>query len=173
MLRRCQDHHIVMIIRYIEHANPAGPLTERSSLILSQTAVYALRAALCLASNEASGPVRVDDIAERLDVPRNYLSKILHVLARAGVMTSSRGPGGGFKLAKPARDLSLAEVVTHFDQLVDEPTCLLGRPECSDRDPCAAHEQWKSVSRSVNAFFRETSIADLSRSGVPITPGTR
>lgn len=132
-------------------------------MILSQTAVYALRASLCLASLEASGPVRVDDIAERLNVPRNYLSKILHTLARAGVLKSSRGPGGGFQLARAAAELPLHDIVEHFDQLSGEPTCLLGRPECSDRDPCSAHDRWRSVSEAVDAFFRETTVADLSR----------
>ena len=132
-------------------------------MILSQTALYALRATLCLATHEPSVPVRVEDIAEQLDVPRNYLSKILHVLARAGVLASSRGPGGGFQLAQPAADLTLAEVVEHFDQISDGPSCLLGRPECSDQNPCAAHDRWRSVSSAVNDFFRQTSIADLSR----------
>lgn len=105
----------------------------------------------------------MDDIAERLEVPRNYLSKILHVLARAGVLTSSRGPGGGFQLSKPASELTLAEVVERFDQLPADSGCLLGRPECSDRDPCPAHDRWKGISIAVKDFFRETSIADLSR----------
>ena len=131
-------------------------------MILSQTALYALRATLCLAGQEPSEPVRVDDIAERLDVPRNYLSKILHALARAGVLSSSRGPGGGFRLARPAAELMLADVAELFDQVPDEPFCLLGRSECSDVTPCAAHEHWRSVSVAVSDFFRRTSIADLS-----------
>jgi len=136
-------------------------------VILSQTAVYALRATLCLASHDATGPVRVDDIAEQLGVPRNYLSKILHALARGGVLLSSRGPGGGFRLAKPAADLKLSEVVAHFDQVSEAPSCLLGRPECSDHDPCSAHERWRGVSAAVSGFFRQTSIADLSVTRAP------
>lgn len=130
-------------------------------MILSQTALYALRAVLCLAQAEQSEPVRVDDIATQLDVPRNYLSKILHALTRTGVLTSTRGPGGGFQLAKPASELTLAAVVEHFDQIPAEAQCLLGRAECSDANPCPAHEQWRRVSFSVNEFFRQTSIADL------------
>jgi Rrf2 family protein len=132
-------------------------------VILSQTAVYAIRATLCLAHQEQDVRMRVDDIAEQLDVPRNYLSKILHAMARSGILTSTRGPGGGFQLARPAPDLMLAEVIERFDQLPEESGCLLGRRECSDRDPCAAHEQWKGVSSAVKDFFRQTSIGDLSR----------
>jgi Rrf2 family protein len=115
----------------------------------------------------------VDDLAAQLSVPRNYLSKILHSLARAGVLVSSRGPHGGFELARPAQELSLAEVVGAFDELAEEPGCLLGRAACSDRDPCAAHQRWKSVAQSVNRFFSETSIGDLSRDGPSLfTPDT-
>ena len=105
----------------------------------------------------------MDDIAEQLDVPKNYLSKILHVLARNGVLTSHRGPGGGFQLARPAAEVMLSEVVEHFDQFPEQSGCLLGRPECTDQDPCAAHHRWKGISATVKTFFRQTSIADLSR----------
>lgn len=132
-------------------------------MILSQTAIYALKAALFLADHEPDSPIRVDDIAEELDVPRNYLSKILHSLARGGVLTSSRGPGGGFQLARPAADVMLSEVVERFGDQPEESGCLLGRDECSDLDPCAAHDRWKAVSAAVSSFFRETSVADLSR----------
>lgn len=139
-----------------------GPSAHASLVILSQTAVYALRATLCLAGIEPHARLRVDDIAERLDMPRNYLSKILHVLAREGVLDSTRGPHGGFALAKPARELTLAHIVEPFDQLPEEAPCLLGRPECTDADPCAAHAQWKGISNAIKDFFRRTSIADLS-----------
>jgi Rrf2 family protein len=133
-------------------------------MILSQTAVYALRAALCLAERGPAERMSVDEIAVELDVPRNYLSKVLHTLARDGVLSSSRGPGGGFALARSAHELTLEDVVQPFDGLPEGSACLLGRPQCTDKDPCAAHDQWKGVARAVQAFFGETSLADLSRS---------
>ena len=130
--------------------------------MVSQTAEYALRAVLHLAREAREAPVRVDDVAAALDVPRNYLSKILHVLARAGVLASTRGPHGGFQLAVPPEALSLADVVGEFDPLESRAGCLLGRDECSDAHPCAAHEQWKEVSRKVKTFFVETTVAELA-----------
>ena len=130
-------------------------------MVLSQTATYALRAILCLAEAEGSGPVRVDDIAEELDVPRNYLSKILSVLARADVLQSTRGPRGGFELARAPDELRLSEIVGHFDPPPEAAECLLGKDRCSDDDPCAAHEQWKDVSRSIRTFFDETTLTSL------------
>lgn len=134
--------------------------------MLSQTSEYALRAILHLHNVGGDGPVRVDDIAEALDVPRNYLSKILHVLARKGLLNSQRGPHGGFELATSAEELPLAEVVASFepDLLSAEERCLLGRGRCSDTDPCAAHDRWKDVAQRIRTFFRNTSVADLGRS---------
>jgi Rrf2 family iron-sulfur cluster assembly transcriptional regulator len=126
--------------------------------------MYAVRAALTLAEAPEDTLVTVDEISGRLDVPRNYLSKILHAMARGGVLTSTRGPGGGFRLARPASELTLSDIVRHFDDLPDSSGCLLGRERCSDDDPCAAHDRWKSVSASVRDFFNKTTLVDLSRS---------
>ncbi len=131
--------------------------------IVSQTAVYALKAVLFLAEGEPEASTRVDDIAKALNVPRNYLSKILHVLARAGTLSSTRGPHGGFRLRLDPSKLTLKRVVEPFDGAAGKAACLLGRKRCSDSEPCAAHARWKAVSDTVNAFFQETSVADLMR----------
>lgn len=134
--------------------------------MLSQTAEYALRTVLYLAARQEDGLFRVSEIAAELDVPQNYLSKTLHQLARAGVLHSSRGKHGGFRLAKPARELTLAEVVAPFNGPSGTRICLLGRAACSDSDPCPAHARWKSVSSEVSTFFRETKVSDLLESPV-------
>jgi Rrf2 family protein len=127
--------------------------------LLSNTAQYALRAMIYLSQNEGSGPIRVDEIAERLGVPRNYLSKILHTLVKRGILHSLRGPHGGFALARPAGDIALYHVVEPFDDIEARRTCLLGRQECSDIKPCIIHEHWKNTATHVAGFFRETSLA--------------
>lgn len=132
--------------------------------MLSRTAEYALRACLHLARHGGDGPVRADAVAETLDVPRNYLSKILHALGREGILDSTRGPRGGFELARPAEELTLARIVGHFDPayLDEEGRCILGKMRCSDRDPCAAHHRWKEVAVRMRAFFRDTTLSDLA-----------
>lgn len=134
-------------------------------MILSQTAIYALQATMYLAETGEGRPVRVDDIAEALDVPKNYLSKILSVLTRAGVLHSARGPSGGFRLAHVASELSLAEVIAPFDDITGSPTCFLGGGRCSDATPCAAHARWKGVSAAVRDFLDRTTLDDLTRDG--------
>lgn len=103
-------------------------------------------------------------MAETLDVPRNYLSKVLHRLAQAGLLTSTRGRAGGFKLNRAPDLVTLGEVMACLEPAdANEGRCLLGRAECSDEDPCTAHEQWCALRAQVDRFFEHTTLADLAR----------
>ena len=127
---------------------------------LTSTAQQAIQAVLCIAGSADEGPIRVDEIAAVTECPRNYLSKTLHLLTRAGVLRSERGPKGGFRLASPAERLTLARVIAPFEP-IGERRCLVGRPSCGDANPCAAHQRWKKVAGGVDDFFKNTTIADL------------
>ena len=131
-------------------------------MILSQTALYALRALVHLARHGEDGPVSVDVIAEELDLPRNYLSKILHTLGRAGLLESLRGPKGGFTLARDPAETTLADVVDYFDPPDHVSRCLLGPGECKDREPCSAHERWQELRATHRRFLEDISLLDLT-----------
>lgn len=135
--------------------------------MISQTGEYALRAVLYLAREGQGEPVPVEAIANALDLPRNYLSKTLHTLAKRGVLDSMRGPHGGYTLSKPADRVPLYEIVEPFDQLEERETCLLGRTRCDERSPCAAHRAWRDVTSHVVRFFRETTVHDLLGDDAP------
>ena len=128
--------------------------------MLSQTAEYALRTVLHIAST-SEGPAQAEAMARSLRIPRNYLSKILHRLAQAGVLVSSRGRNGGFILAQPPKRIPLSAVVGVFDRIEPRRECLLGQSVCSDARACAAHYKWREVSESLERFYNETTIADL------------
>ena len=129
--------------------------------MLTLTAEYALRAVLYIAHQDGAGRVRVDALADVLELPRNYLSKTLNQLSKQGVLDSHRGPSGGFRLAVPADELTLAHVVDAFDPHRGRRECLLGRSHCDDSRPCPAHERWKGLGERLARFFRETTVADL------------
>ena len=130
-------------------------------MIFSQTSSYAVRAMVHLADVGNGQPTRVDDIASELEVPRNYLSKILHALTRAGLLSSVRGPGGGFTLTQPPSTIRLVDVIRHFDARDSELTCLMGQKRCRADEPCAAHERWSVVKHQVTTFLSDTTISDL------------
>lgn len=131
--------------------------------VLSQTSEYALRAATLLAQRPGGTPVDVGVLADALQVPKNYLSKTLAQLSRIGVLTSVRGKRGGFRLAKPASEITLFDVVEPFERLGETRRCLLGQTVCSDRDACAAHDAWKAIGTRIVRFFRSTTLAELAR----------
>jgi Rrf2 family protein len=128
---------------------------------LSQTAEHALRAVLYLARQPNGARISAESIAEALAAPRNYLSKTLGALAKAGVITSARGPNGGFRLAVPAGELSLARVVRPFTESIGTAVCLAGDRECDGRNPCSTHEHWSAVQAELLAPMERTTIADL------------
>jgi len=141
---------------------------------LNGTSQYAIRAVLYVAGRDQPGPVRVDEIAAALHCPRNYLSKTLHALAHAGVLQSTRGPKGGFRLAEPAERLPLARVIAPFEPATAR-RCLVGRPDCGGAHPCLAHHRWEGVAGAVTDFFEQTTVADLlsGSSGGPAVPRSR
>lgn len=130
--------------------------------MLSQTAEHALRALLYLAQHSASGPVATEVVADAIGAPRNYLAKTLGVLARQGIVSSLRGPHGGFRLEVPAAELPVVRVLEAFDEAATgRGVCLLGGRACDDRRPCAAHARWKTVCQASLAPLRSTTLADL------------
>jgi Rrf2 family transcriptional regulator, iron-sulfur cluster assembly transcription factor len=130
--------------------------------MLSASATHALRAVAWLAAQDGERAMLGRDLARRVRVPADYLSKVLAILARAGVLTASRGVKGGYRLARPARRIRLAEVVLPFEGRRVRPGCLL-RPErpCRSAAPCSTHDAWSGVKQAYTTFLQETTVADI------------
>lgn len=133
--------------------------------MLSQTVEYALRATLHIA-RDYPHPMRVNDIADAIDAPRTYLAKILGELARAGVLDSTRGPAGGFRLVRDPAEVALSAVVTPLNGR-EERRCLLGHGKCGENPNCTAHLRWAPVAHELDAFFGKTTLADLLHTPTP------
>ncbi|MEE9562952.1 MAG: Rrf2 family transcriptional regulator [Thermoanaerobaculia bacterium] len=131
--------------------------------MLSTTAQYALRALGCLASRGDGVVVLGRELAEETGVPASYLSKVLLVLNRAGLVEATRGTGGGYRLAKPPEEIALIEIVGPIDDVGRLEECLMGLGECSEQDPCAMHDWWHRVRRDYLEMLRQTSLADVTR----------
>lgn len=127
--------------------------------MLSQTVEYALRASVYIAQQRPRS-VRGPEVAAAVNAPRNYLGKILGTLARAGYLESSRGPAGGFRLAKGSEMHPLSVVVSVFEA-AEPRRCLLGHGECGRSPSCPAHQRWQPIARATDEFFARTTLADL------------
>ena len=132
--------------------------------MLTRTGGYALHATLTIAEMGADGrAVRATEISEALSIPANYLAKILHALARAGVLVSERGRRGGFRLARGPSEIRLIDVIQSFDDMGRERQCILGKGACSDVDTCRAHHDWLAASAPAYRFFETRTLADLMK----------
>ena len=129
--------------------------------MLSVTGEYALRATIYLAQHEADWPIAAGRIAEQARIPAKYLSKILGDLVRAGVLTSARGLGGGFRMQHPAKKTRLSDVLAPFGP-IEHNRCPFGNQECREADPCLAHDQWKKVMETQERFLKRTSVFDVA-----------
>jgi Rrf2 family protein len=129
-------------------------------LPLSQTTGYAVRAMRCL--HEPGGrPVLVEDIAEYTGIPRSYLSKMVHKLARQGLLVARRGHHGGVVLARPSHEITLEELSVAIDGVAWQSRCLMGLLGCSDETPCALHDFWTETLQTILARLRSVTLLDL------------
>ena len=132
--------------------------------MLSATSKYALRALVHLARHHgAETAVLGRNLAEGAEIPSQYLSKIMLTLKRAGLVTTARGTGGGYRLARPTQAIPLADVLVLFEGETEGPECLLGvNAQCSETNPCTAHASWRDLRNSYTDFFLSTTVADVS-----------
>ncbi len=132
-------------------------------MLYSRPCEYAIRATTYLARQRDGELVPVSEIAraERITLP--FLSRILYDLARNGLLESRKGPGGGFRLARPARQIKLRDIVDAVDGLAGLERCATGLSVCSDEIPCPLHDSWKDLRRRIKAQLERVSLAQMAR----------
>jgi len=134
--------------------------------MFSTTCEYALRALVELARVPNGDAVLGRDLARSAQIPANYLSKILLTLRNAGILTTARGTGGGYRLRKTPTSIRLFDIVELFDGARAKPACLLGGKSCSDEDPCPAHDSWRDIRAAYIEFLESTTLAGVAQTGV-------
>jgi len=132
-------------------------------MIYSRSAEYAVRAFIHLGSLPQGEYALVKHIAADAGMPAPFLAHILQTLVRVGLLESSKGPGGGFRLRLPASDLPLARVVEAVDGPGRYLTCPAGMPECNDRVACGMHDSFQPVRSRIIEYLEGTSVAELAK----------
>lgn len=102
------------------------------------------------------------ELARVLNVSENHLAKVLQRLSRAGIVTSTRGPKGGFVLAKPAEEITFLQVMEAIDGPLSVPGCLIGQPKCNGQE-CVMGNLLHEIYEKSHAYFQQTTLADLAR----------
>lgn len=130
--------------------------------MISKTGLHAVLALTALAKLPEGTYEGAASIAEKIGAPANYLGKLLKAMTQEGLVISQKGLGGGFRLAKPARKICILDVVEPIEHVSRWTGCYLTQGNCSDKSPCAVHDQWQKVRRSYLRFLEDTTIADLA-----------
>ncbi|NLF30508.1 MAG: Rrf2 family transcriptional regulator [Planctomycetes bacterium] len=136
--------------------------------MISQTAEYALRAVTCLAAAEG-GPLTARQIATLTRVPAGYLAKVLQSLVRSGLVESTRGVHGGFRLARRPQEMSILDVVQAVDPLQRIRDCPLHLKAHRHR-LCALHRRLDDAMRHIEEILGAASISDLLDEAEPVRP---
>ncbi|QJQ94479.1 MULTISPECIES: Fe-S cluster assembly transcriptional regulator IscR [Halomonadaceae] len=121
---------------------------------------YAVTAMLDLALNAAEGPTSLADISRRQEISLSYLEQLFARLRRAQLVKSVRGPGGGYLLALPPAQISVARVIDAVNESVDATRCQ-GLSDCQHGDTCLTHHLWCELSGKIHGFLDGITLGDL------------
>jgi Rrf2 family iron-sulfur cluster assembly transcriptional regulator len=132
---------------------------------------FAVTAMIDLALRQHAGPVTLAGIAERQRISLSYLEQLFGKLRRNQLVASTRGPGGGYTLAKQLTAVSVADIIRAVDEPLDATNCG-GMANCrDDAQPCMTHELWTSLNKCMYEYLSSVSLDDLvrqQRSAVPV-----
>jgi Rrf2 family iron-sulfur cluster assembly transcriptional regulator len=137
--------------------------------MISNSSKYGIRALTYLASQpKSAGKIGIKQISQDLDLPTPFLAKILQTLAKQKVLSSSKGPHGGFSLLKDPKDITLLDVVRAIDTDEVLTNCVMQNRTCKcvdkDKAPCPVHENYAKVRSGLLKFFKSKTISSLVKS---------
>ena len=121
---------------------------------------------LDLALHHGGGPITLADIAQRQGISLSYLEQLFARLRKRHLVSSVRGPGGGYTLGRGANDIFVAQVISAVDENVDTTRCG-GAHNCQDNQQCLTHDLWQDLSNRIYDYLNQISLQDLmNRRGV-------
>jgi len=124
-----------------------------------------------LASFEPGQRVLARDVSAHEKIPGPFLGKIFQTLVRSGLLTSSKGPGGGFALARRPDEIALFDIYQAIDGTTYLDACAVGLARCSDDTPCPLHDRWKPIRERIRMYLQSTSLKDMAEATAKKRPG--
>lgn len=121
---------------------------------------YAVTAMLDLALNEDRSPISLADISKRQEISLSYLEQLFSKLRQNGLVASVRGPGGGYRLARDADQICVAEIIDAVNESIDATNCG-GAGDCQKGQVCLTHYLWCDLSEQIHQFLSGISLAGL------------
>jgi Rrf2 family iron-sulfur cluster assembly transcriptional regulator len=121
---------------------------------------FAVTAMADLALRNAQGPVTLASISERQKISLSYLEQLFGKLRRHNIVIAMRGPGGGYSLARPGAQISVADIIVAVDESVDSTRCG-GRADCLDDKQCMTHDLWAGLNETLNRYLAGVSLQQI------------
>ena len=130
---------------------------------------FAVTAMVDLAMRQNRGPVTLAAISERQHISLSYLEQLFGKLRRSKLVSSVRGPGGGYNLAQPVQQITVADIVTAVDETLDATQCG-GRENCHEEKRCMTHDLWATLNEKMYDYLSSVTLADLvaHQAGKPV-----
>lgn len=132
-------------------------------MILPQTAIYALRAMASLANLGPGESLRSQELALRAHLPAHYVSKVMRRLVVAKLVSSQKGHGGGFRLAKAPSAITFTHILSAVDVELDQGRCILDSGECATQEPCVLHDSWNRLHEAIQTWANTSTLSDMRR----------
>lgn len=130
--------------------------------MFSNSAKYAIRTVFYLSRHkEDNSRFKVEEIARELNIPKAYLSKILQQLSRSKIVSSTKGRGGGFFLTTENSKKTLMDIIICIEGYNIFDDCILGLPDCGDKNPCHLHQHYKKFKDNLSKTIKDSSIENL------------
>jgi Rrf2 family protein len=131
------------------------------TVIFSKKCELGLQAVLFLSTLESDKNVTAAEIAEELEIPKEFVAKILQFLTDSNIVGSKKGKNGGFFLSKQTEDIKLIDIVEAIDGLDAFNKCVLGFKNCSVDEPCPVHDKWGNLREDAIKMLSEENLAEL------------
>jgi len=121
---------------------------------------YAVTAMIDIALNQDKGAITLSLISERQGISLSYLEQLFAKLKKAGLVSSARGPGGGYRLSRPAIEISVSDIIRAVDESVDARKCG-GKANCQGGEQCLSHELWTDLSSTIDTFLKSITLQNI------------
>ena len=130
---------------------------------MSTKAQYAVRAMVNLNLHSDGGPVSLRDISLRESISLTYLEQLFVKLRRGQIVKSVRGPGGGYLLARPAREIQVDEIIDSVEESLVPVACMDQKRGCACDDQCVTHNVWQGLGERIRDFLASITLEELTQ----------
>jgi Rrf2 family iron-sulfur cluster assembly transcriptional regulator len=121
---------------------------------------FAVTAMIDLAMRDSGGPVTLAEISQRQKISLSYLEQLFGKLRRQSLVKSTRGPGGGYRLARPSNEVSVADIILAVDEPIDATQCG-GKENCVDEQKCLTHDLWTALNSHIFDYLGGVKLSRL------------